>query len=43
MIEVCRTNQDAVGFGGYGSRTFGLRIAVAMSIRTFTTTTMIVK
>jgi hypothetical protein len=30
-------------FGGYGSRTFGLRIALAMSMTTFTTTTMIVK
>ena len=41
--EAGRAERNDVGFGAYDSRTFGLRMAVAMSMTTFTTTTMIVK
>ncbi len=41
-VDLGRPELDDVRVGGYGSP-FGLRMVVAMSMTTFTTTTMIVK
>src|SRR5262249_44494574 len=43
IIDVAHRELDDVRIGGYGSRTFGLRMVMAMSTRTLTTTTMSVK
>ena len=43
VSAAARLEFEGVRRGGYGQRTFGLRIVAAMSMTTLTTTTMIVK